>query len=132
MSYYDRSHINLIVNSLLEIKAENIFFSTATQINRLKPVLDSEPPSIRKIKKFTTVISQPLQHTFKWNDKNKVVLDWPIHLDGFGHGKASSFPSLTVFLCFNSPASKFQTGTWCRLSVCTRDSTAGGVVFAPD
>ena len=84
----------LIANSLtLEIKAENIFFSTATQVDRLKPVLDSEPaPSIRKIKKFTTVISQPLHHSFKWNDKNKVVVDWPIYLDGFGHGTV--FPHL--------------------------------------
>jgi hypothetical protein len=91
VSYYNLSHLNLIVDSLLEIKAENIFFSTATGIDRLKSVLNSEPaPSIRKIKKFTTVISQPLQHTFKWNDKKNVVADWPIHLDGFGHGKASS------------------------------------------
>jgi serine/threonine protein kinase len=74
-----------------QIKAENLFFSTATQINRLKPVLDSKPPSVRKIKKFTTVISQPLQHTFKWDDKNKVVADWPIHLDGFGHAQHRSF-----------------------------------------
>jgi hypothetical protein len=82
------SHLNPITNSLLEIKAENIYFSTVTQINRLKPILDSEPPPIRKIKKFTTVISQPLQHSFNWNDKKKVVADWPIHLDGFENGRA--------------------------------------------
>ena len=92
---YNLSHLRAIANSLLEIKAENIFFSTATGIDRLTSVLNSEPaPSIRKIKNFTTVISQPLPHTFKWNDKKKVVADWPIHLDGFGHGKAPIFSHL--------------------------------------
>lgn len=81
--------LTLSLTHFLEIKAENVFFSTPTENDRLKPVLDSEPaPSIRKIKKFTTVISQPLHHNYKWNDKKKAVADWPIHLNGFGHGKA--------------------------------------------
>ncbi|KAF8813380.1 kinase-like protein [Phlegmacium glaucopus] len=71
-----------------QIKAENIFFSTATQIKHLKPVLDSEPPpTTLKVKKYTTTLSQPLKHSFKWNDKKKVVVDWLIHLDNLGHAQ---------------------------------------------
>ena len=99
LTYHDLSHLNPIENPLLEIKAENLFFLTATQVDRLKPVLDSEPaPSIRKIKKFTTVISQPLKQGFKWNNKMKDVINWSIHLDGFGHGKA--FPHCASSLGF--------------------------------
>jgi hypothetical protein len=89
----------LSLNSLLEIKAENIFFST--QIEHLKPVLDSEPaPTTQKVKKYTTVLSQPLRHSFKWNDKKKVVVDWPIYLDNLGHGKAC--PLFFVLVAWSS------------------------------
>jgi hypothetical protein len=87
---YDLFHFGVsIANPLLEIKAENIFFSTATQIEHLQPVLDSEPaPKTLKVKKHNTILSQPLTHNFKSNDKKKVVVDWPIYLDNLGHGKA--------------------------------------------
>ena len=69
------------------VKPENVYFSTATQTEYLKPVLDSEPPpTIKKIKKYLTVISQPLSHGFKWTDKRARVADWGLYLDGFGHG----------------------------------------------
>ena len=75
----------------LEVKAENLFFQTATQIEHLQPVLDSEPaPTTLKVKKYTTILSQPLKHSFKWNDQQKIVVDWSIYLDNLGHGK--TFP----------------------------------------
>ena len=105
----------LSLNLLLEIKAENIFFSTATQIEHLQPVLDSEPaPTTLKLKKYTTILSQPLQHSFKWNDKKKVVVDWPIYLDNLGHCKTSHFfwalVALKFISPFDSPAVELQTG----------------------
>jgi hypothetical protein len=76
------------------IKAENILFSTATQTEFLKPVLDAEPaPTTLKIKKYTVVRSQPLVHSFKWNDKRSTVADWSFYLSNFGHGRAR--------LCYN-------------------------------
>ncbi|KAF8902233.1 kinase-like domain-containing protein [Gymnopilus junonius] len=63
------------------IKGDNIFFLTPVQF------LHSEPtPTTVKVKKYTTVRSQPLNHRFKWNDKSKIVADWPIGFDNFGHG----------------------------------------------
>ena len=73
------------------VKPENVYFTTATQTEYLKPVLDSEPPpTSKKIKKYLTVISQPLSHEFKWTDKWERVADWGLYLDGFGHGLHSS------------------------------------------
>ena len=73
----------------LEVKAENLFFQTATQIEHLQPVLDSEPPpTTLKVKKYTTILSQPLKHGFKWNDQQKIVVGWSIYLDNLGHGEA--------------------------------------------
>ena len=89
---FDIFHFGVISNPLLEIKAESIFFSTATQIEHLQPVLDSEPaPTTVNFKKYTTILSQPLRHSFKWNDKRKAVVDWPIYLNNLGHGKACPF-----------------------------------------
>ena len=109
------SFFGISLNLLLEIKAENIFFSTATQIEHLQPVLDSEPaPTTLKLKKYTTILSQPLQHSFKWNDKKKVVVDWPIYLDNLGHCKTSHFfwalVALKFISPFDSPAVELQTG----------------------
>lgn len=87
-------HPDVIANPLLvlEVNVENIFFSTATQIEHLQPVLDSEPaPTTLKVKQYTTILSQPLKHGFKWNDKQKVVVDWPIYLDSLGHGLSFYF-----------------------------------------
>ena len=65
-----------------------MFFSTATQIEHLQPLLDSEPaPTAVEVKKYTTILSQPLRHGYKWNDEQKEVVEWAIYLDNFGHGK---------------------------------------------
>ena len=86
----------VIANPLLEIKAENVFFSTSTQIEHLQPVLDSEPaPTIVKARRYITILSQPLRHNFKWNDKRKAVVDWSIYLDNFRYGKYSFFAMVT-------------------------------------
>lgn len=82
----------LLLTYSLGIIAENIFFSTSTRIEHLQPILDSEPaPTILEVEKYTTILSQPLRHSFKWNDKRKAVVDWSIYLDGLGHGKACPF-----------------------------------------
>ena len=89
---HDLFHPGTIANPLLEIKAENIFFSTSTQIEHLQPVLDSEPlPTVHRIKNYTIILSQPLRHGFKWNDNRKAVVEWQVHLYNFGHGKISFF-----------------------------------------
>ncbi|CAA7267219.1 unnamed protein product [Cyclocybe aegerita] len=74
------------------VKADNILFSTATQPEFLKPILDSEPaPTTSRIKKHVAVRSQPLIHDFKWNDKPKRVVDWPLILNNFGHAQSSTY-----------------------------------------
>ena len=130
--FHDLFHSDVIANPLLEIKAENIFFSTATQIEYLQPVLDLEPaPTTLKVNKYTTILSQPLRHSFKWNDKKKVVVDWPIYLDNLGHGKVCRLFLVPVVLSrFDSATMELQTGKERRLFICTRNLTAERVVFS--
>ncbi|KAF8812799.1 kinase-like protein [Phlegmacium glaucopus] len=74
------------------IKAENVYFTTGVQIEYLKPVLDSEPaPTTLKINNYTTILSQPLPHSFKWNNKQKIVVDWPLQLHNLGHAQQGEY-----------------------------------------
>jgi serine/threonine protein kinase len=90
-------HLDIIADPLLAVKADNIFFTARTEPEFLKPVLDSTPPIT--VKKYSTILSQPLMHGFKWNEKAKQVVDWPIHLDNFGHGKNFSPSPLSSSYC---------------------------------
>ncbi|KAF9471411.1 kinase-like protein [Pholiota conissans] len=70
------------------ITADNVFLALATQSEFLKPILDSEPaPTTVKVKKYTTVRSQSLTTTCKWNDKVKAVTEWVIYLGNLGHAQ---------------------------------------------
>ncbi|KAF8972219.1 kinase-like domain-containing protein [Flammula alnicola] len=74
------------------IKAENIFFEMGVHVDFLKPILDSEPaPTTTNIKKYVAVQSQPLMHGFRWKDKKKKVVDWPLVLGNFAHAQRSTY-----------------------------------------
>ena len=47
------------------------------------------------MKNYTIILSQPLRHSFKWNDTRKVAVEWQIYLDNLGHGKACPLPFLS-------------------------------------
>jgi hypothetical protein len=50
-------------------------------------VLDSEPPPTTvKVNGFTSVLSQPLRTEDKWNDEQKKVVEWAVHVGNLGHG----------------------------------------------
>ena len=70
---------------LSAVKAENIFFSVGD--NQIESILASEPAlTATGNKKYVTVRSQPLPHSFKWKDKMKKVVDWPLYLGNLSHG----------------------------------------------
>ena len=70
---------------LSAVKAESIFFSVSDI--EIESILASEPaPTTTGNKKYVTVRSQPLPHGFKWKDKMKIVVDWPLDLGNFAHG----------------------------------------------
>ena len=72
--------------SVSAVKADNIFFTAATETEFLKAILDTEPaPTTVKVKKYTTVRSQPLAQSFK-QYKKSTVADWHFILSNFGHG----------------------------------------------
>ncbi|PPR02727.1 hypothetical protein CVT26_009438 [Gymnopilus dilepis] len=74
------------------IKADNIRFVTSVDLGFLKQVLDSEPPpTLVQVGQYTTVQSQPLSHSFKWNNRRKLVADWPLHLANLGHAQRSVY-----------------------------------------
>ncbi|KAF8902246.1 hypothetical protein CPB84DRAFT_1846411 [Gymnopilus junonius] len=74
------------------IKADNIFFWMPSQAEFLKPVLDSEPePTTVKVKRYTTVRSQPLTSDVKWNDKKKDIADWSMYLNNLGHAQRRDY-----------------------------------------
>ena len=85
------SWLNKIKKRLLSaVKAENIFFSVGD--NQIESILASEPaPTTTGNKKYVTVRSQPLPHSFKWKDKMKKVVDWPLYLGNLSHGIYHSF-----------------------------------------
>lgn len=79
--------VGAITNTPLGIDADSVYLGTTMQTEYLKPVLDSEPPPTTvKVNGFTTVLSQPLSTTYKWNDKHKKVVDWAVHVGNLGHG----------------------------------------------
>ena len=76
-----------LMNRFTAVKAENFLLWTPQRAVDLKPVLDSEPsPTVSEVEAYETVLSQPLTHHCKWNDRLQHVADWLICLENFGHG----------------------------------------------
>ncbi|KAF9476383.1 kinase-like protein [Pholiota conissans] len=74
------------------IDADSIYLGATMQTEYLKPVLDSEPqPTTVVVKGFTTVLSQPLSTEYKWNDKQKNVVDWAVHVGNLGHAQRRTY-----------------------------------------
>ncbi|KAF8198456.1 kinase-like domain-containing protein [Pholiota molesta] len=85
-------HGVLSPNTPLGIDADSVCLGTTMQTEYLKPALDSEPPPTTvKVNGFTTVLSQPLSTTYKWNDKQKKVVDWEVHVGNFGHAQRITY-----------------------------------------
>jgi len=91
-------------------------FSTATQIEHLQPVLDSEPaPTTVKVEEYTTILSQPLRHSYKWNDEQKEVVEWSIYLDNLGHAQQLNYkPEKNEDYYLSAPETLLQ-GASCSL-----------------
>jgi hypothetical protein len=101
------------------------------QTKYLKPVLDSEsPPTTVKVNGFTTVLSQPLSTTYKWNDKQKKVVDWEIHVGNFGHGMYDFVIHFYIISTkFFSAKDYLYTREGPQLLVCTGDSVRTSNMF---
>ncbi|KAF9479619.1 kinase-like protein [Pholiota conissans] len=74
------------------IDADSICLGATMQTEYLKLVLDSEPqPTVVEVKGYTTVLSQSLSTEYKWNDKQKKVVGWAVHVGNLGHAQRRTY-----------------------------------------
>ncbi|PPQ96199.1 hypothetical protein CVT26_005510 [Gymnopilus dilepis] len=94
------------------IRADNIYFVTSVNVEALKEVLDSEPaPTSIQVGQYTAVQSQPLNHGFKWNDKMKIVADWPLHISNLGHAQKNAYQPEKDVDYFEAPETLLQSAS---------------------
>ncbi|KAF9475177.1 kinase-like protein [Pholiota conissans] len=76
------------------IDADSVYLGLGAtmQTKYLKSVLDSEPqPTAVEVMGSTTVLSQPLSTKYKWNDKQKKVVDWSVRVGNLGHVQRGTY-----------------------------------------
>ena len=77
----------------LGIKLENIVLSPKPRADELQSFLqEADTPTTVKVKKQSTVRSQPLPHDLIWEGKKDNMISRHIYLVGYGHGETAFFP----------------------------------------
>ncbi|KAJ3508173.1 hypothetical protein NMY22_g16699 [Coprinellus aureogranulatus] len=75
-----------------DVRPEHVLLSSKYQGKHLKAFLETGPsPTIVKVKKYTTVRSQPLPYDLIWEGKKANIIDRQLYLVGYGHSQVAPY-----------------------------------------